>query len=117
MNDTPSNSNLIVYRKALEAASIVLQMTRRVPAPLKSIADQAIRSASSVPANIAEGSGRFGRDRTYHYRVAYASAKEVDSHLQLLCFGGAIPRDQAGVASKLFDDTRAMIWRLIHPKT
>ncbi len=30
----------------------------RVPAPLKSIAEQAIRAAASVPANLAEGAGR-----------------------------------------------------------
>ena len=62
----------------------------RVPAPLKPIADQVIRSASSVPANLAEGHGRSGRDRQHHWRIAYASAKEVDSHLRLLAAASAV---------------------------
>ena len=116
MNDTPSNSNLIVYRKALEAASIVLAIVVRVPAPLRSLADQAIRSAASVPSNIAEGHGRFGRDRLHHWRIAFASAKEIDGQLRLLAGAGAIDRTRASRSLALFDEVRAMMWRLLHPK-
>jgi four helix bundle protein len=71
--------------------------------------------ASSVPANLAEGHGRFGRDRTHHWRIAYASAEEVDCHLRLLYLSSALHRDQATTALQLFDDVRVMTWRLIHP--
>ena len=110
-----SQPGLIAHRKALEAAGIAINLVLRVPAPLKSIADQVIRSASSVPANLAEGHGRSGRDRLYHWRIAYASAREVDSHLRLLCISGAVHRDNAITALRLFDDVRAMTWRLLHP--
>ena len=109
-------TGLIAHRKALEAAGIAINLVLRVPAPLKSIADQVIRSASSVPANLSEGHGRFGRDRLHHWRIAYASAKEVDSHLRLLCISGAVHRDNAITAMELFDEVRAMTWRLLHPK-
>jgi four helix bundle protein len=115
--DSLPNSNLIAYRKALEAAGIALALVARVPAPLKSLVDQVIRSAASVPANLAEGHGRIGRDRAHHWRIAYASAKEVDCHLRLLCVSGAVHRGKATTALQLFDEVRAMTWRLLHPRT
>jgi len=116
MIDVLPSSNLTACRKAIEAAGIAIELVRRVPAPLKSLADQVIRSASSVPANLAEGHGRSGRDRTHHWRIAYASAKEVDCHLRLLCITGAVPRGKATTALQLFDEVRAMTWRLLHPE-
>ena len=115
MLDSLPNSNLIAYRKALEAAGIALALVARVPPPLKSLADQVIRSAASVPANLAEGHGRIGRDRAHHWRIAYASAKEVDCHLTLLCVAGAVHRENATTALELFDEVRAMTWRLLNP--
>jgi four helix bundle protein len=106
-----------VLDKAVRAAGLAIALARRVPAPLKSLADQVIRSTSSVPGNLAEGAGRFGRDRLHHYRIAYASAKEVDSHIRLLCISGAIPPGRASLPLQLFDDVRAMTWRLLHPTT
>ena len=43
-------TKLVAHEKAVEAAGIAIALVMRVPAPLKSIADQVIRSASSVPA-------------------------------------------------------------------
>jgi four helix bundle protein len=116
MSDVLTKTNLAACEKALEAAGVAIAIAMRVPAPLKSIADQAIRSASSVPANLAEGHGRSGRDRTHHWRIAYASAKEVDCHLRILSSSGAIQRGKAITALQLFDEVRAMTWRLLHPK-
>ena len=116
MSNAATNTNLIAHAKALEAAGIAIKLVMRVPAPLKSIADQAIRSASSVPANLAEGHGRIGRDRSNHWRIAYASAKEVDTHLRLLAHAKAIDANGAETALFLFDEVRAMTWRLLNPK-
>ncbi|MCP4902700.1 MAG: four helix bundle protein [bacterium] len=101
---------------ALEAAGNAITLVRTVPAPLKSIADQVIRSASSVPANLSEGLGRAGRDRINHWRIAYASAREVESHLRLLLNASAIDQTKTHSTLALFDSVRAMTWRLIHPK-
>jgi four helix bundle protein len=75
-----------------------------------------IRSASSVPANLAEGHGRSGRDRLHFWRIAYASAKEVDSHLRLLAAAGAVNRSATTIALDGFDQVRAMTWRLLNPE-
>jgi four helix bundle protein len=116
MIDALPTSDLTACNKAIEAAGIAIELVRRVPAPLKSLADQVIRSASSVPANLAEGQGRNGRDRTHHWRIAYASAKEVDTHLRLLALAGAIDATRTGTTLRLFDEVRAMTWRLVNPK-
>jgi len=114
MSNALTNTNLVAHEKALEAAGIAITLVMRVPAPLKSIADQVIRSASSVPANLAEGHGRVGRDRLHFWRIAYASAKEVDSHLRLLTRAGVINGTKADRALEIFDEVRAMTWRLLH---
>jgi len=114
MSKAVSNTNLVAYTKALEAAGIAITLVLRVPAPLKSIADQLIRSASSVPANLAEGHGRSGRDRQHHWRIAYASAKEVDSHLRLLAAASAVNGPGAETVLQGFDEVRAMTWRLLN---
>ena len=84
-----------------------------IPRKFKSLEDQVIRSASSVAANLAEGNGRTGRDRVHYFRIAYASAKEVDVHLRILAGAGVIDRAKANEALELFDRVRAMVWRLM----
>jgi four helix bundle protein len=116
MSNAATNTNLNAHTKALEAAGFTIKLVMRVPAPLKPIADQVIRSAASVPANLAEGHGRSGRDRMHHWRIAFASAKEVDSHLKLLSYAGAINRTAARDAMIAFDQVRAMTWRLLNPR-
>ena len=112
-----ANTNRIAHEKPLAAAGDAITLVLRVPAPLKSIADQVIRSASSVPANLAEGHGRSGRDRAHFWRIAYASAKEVDSHLRLLDRAGVVNTGKAERVLETLDQVRAMIWRLLNPKT
>jgi four helix bundle protein len=116
MHDVQQPTRFDALEKATTAAGITIPLVIRVPAPLKPIADQIIRSASSVPANLAEGAGRSGRERLHHWRIAYGSAKEVDTHLRLLVHTDAIDSSPAVEALNLFDDVRAMTWRLLHPK-
>jgi four helix bundle protein len=111
MSNVLTNTNLVAHEKALEVASGAITLVVKVPAPLRSIADQVIRSASAVPANLAEGHGRSGRDRLHFWRIAYASAKEVDSHPRLLARTGAIDPGEANTVLKTFDEVRATTWR------
>jgi four helix bundle protein len=116
MDNTTSNGNLIVIEKAIDAAALAISLVRTVPSPLKSLADQVIRSAASVPANLSEGHGRTGRDRFHHWRISYASAREVDTHIRLLSRSKSVDPRQATEALDLFDEVRAMTWRLLHPR-
>jgi hypothetical protein len=57
MLDANAKPGLLVHRDALEAAGTAIKLVMRLPAPLKPIADQVIRSASSVPARQVRQSG------------------------------------------------------------
>ena len=107
---------LVALTIALEAAGSALELASGVPPRLRCLADQLVRAASSVPANLSEGHGRCGRDRLHHYLIAYASAKEVDSHLRLLGAAHAVDHQGLTATLELFDRVRAMIWRLMHPR-
>jgi len=115
MLEPPANQ-LIALTTALKAAGEALAIARRVPPPLTCLADQVVRSATSVAANLSEGHGRSGRDRTRHRRIAYASAKEVDTHLRLPAGAGAVDVGRARSALDLFDQVHAKTWRLLHPR-
>jgi len=116
MSKAIAPGTLIAQSRAIEAAGQAITLVMKVSAPLKSIADQTIRSATSVPANLAEGHGRCGRDRAHFWRIAYASAKEVDSHLKLLAAARAIDATRAEETLAAFDEVRAMTWRLLNRK-
>jgi len=102
--------------RALEAAAGALALAAAVKPPFRPIADQVIRAAASVPANLAEGQGRSGQDRLYHWRVAYGSARELDVHLTLLADAGAVDRAAAARVLSQLDEVRAMLWRMTHPR-
>jgi four helix bundle protein len=67
-------------------------------------------------ANLAEGHGRSGRDRLHFWRIASASAKEVDSHLRLLSRAGAVNGAKVAEALETFDGVRAMTWCLLNSR-
>ena len=116
MHHSPNGNRFEVLDIALQAAGTAIAIVGRVPAMYRSVADQVVRSASSVPANLAEGNGRAGKDRLYHFRIAFGSAKEVDVHLRLLVGAGVVEHSQTDEALELFDRVRAMTWRLLNPR-
>ncbi len=105
-------NRLLAHDLALEAAGKALALVAGISGQYRSLADQVIRAAASVAANLAEGQGRRGRDRRHFYRIAYASALELDSHLRLLAGAGAIDADGTADVLALLDRVRALTWRL-----
>ena len=116
MHQASLENRFEVLEIALQAAGTAITIVGRVPTKSRSLADQVVRSASSVPANLAEGHGRTGKGRLHHYRIAYGSAKEVEVHLQLLVGAGVVKQHQTAEALELFDRVRAMTWRLLNPR-
>ena len=116
MHQASHENRFEVLDTALQAAGTAIGLVGRVPTKFRSLADQVIRSASSVPANLAEGHGLTGKSRLHHYRIAYGSAKEVEVHLRLLVQAGSIEQVRTTEAIELFDRVRAMTWRLLNPR-
>jgi len=68
---------LAVYQQAVEFAGIANKLSGDFPRGSYSLADQLRRASLSIPANIAEGSGRFHKaDKRNFYIIARGSAYE-----------------------------------------
>lgn len=76
---------LDAWQLAIELSDSVYRITRAYPADERSgLTSQLRRAATSVPANIAEGSGRISdRDNLRFLEMAYGSLMEVVSHLEV----------------------------------
>ena len=98
------------------ARLVVLQIATRTAAEIAGarlahsvLAQQLVRSSSSVALNLAEGAGRFGRDRRnrkaiplsnrstgcrlYHFRIAYGSCQEAKTTVEILVLSGHLDRE------------------------
>ena len=100
-----------VALRVIEEMRGVVVTVRRHDADL---ARQMVRSASSVAANVAEGSRRVGGDRLHLFRVAAGSAQETAAHLRVAqAWGYLRARDITG-ALELIDRELRLLWGLTH---
>jgi len=94
----------------------LLQLLRPILAAVKQqdpdLADQIRRAATSVTMNLAEGTGRSGKERAYHYRIARGSVLEVRGGLDAAEAWGYVEKDRAAEAWRLADRIAGMLWRL-----
>jgi four helix bundle protein len=66
----------------MDLAAECEQVARTIPGHARHVAIQVRKCALSVPANIAEGNGRFSRpDYLRHLSIANGSLRELESHL------------------------------------
>ena len=111
----PRRTGFEAHDLARDAAVLVLGIVRQVPPAARALTDQTVRAVTSVPLNLAEGAGRRGRDRLHHWRIAYGSAREARTALELLVASGSVDAEAAATADALLDRVAAMAWRLVHP--
>jgi four helix bundle protein len=112
----PRHTGFDAHDVAREAAILVLRLVRQAPPRLRALSDQTVRAVTSVPFNLAEGAGRRGRDRLHHWRIAYGSALETRTALELLVASGTVDSEAAAIADDLLDRVAAMAWRLLPPR-
>ncbi len=100
-------TDLRVWRAAAGVAARVAGVATAIRGPgAYAIADQMVRAAESVPANIAEGYGRgFGKDGARFLRTARASAVELESHLRV---AQAAKRIDPAEAHRLLEKVRSV---------
>jgi four helix bundle protein len=96
---------LRAWQEAASVAADIIRLAGRLRGPgSRALADQLVRSAESVPANIAEGYGRgLNHDGAHFLVIARASAAELESHLRVAADSGLI---EVGHANDLVVRTR-----------
>ncbi|MBZ9671728.1 four helix bundle protein [Mesorhizobium sp. ES1-3] len=92
-----SYKDLIVWQQAMDLAVATYALTKAWPKEeLYGLTSQIRRSATSIPANIAEGYGRDNRGSYHQFlRIAQGSLKELETHLQIAERIGLATQDQA----------------------
>ncbi|MCZ8547605.1 four helix bundle protein [Mesorhizobium qingshengii] len=92
-----SYRDLIVWQQAMDLAVTTYSFTKAWPKEeLYGLTSQIRRSATSIPANIAEGYGRDNRGSYQQFlRIAQGSLKEFETHLQIAERIGLATHDQA----------------------
>ena len=109
-----SHRDLVVWRKGIELAVVVTEMTERFPkSEMYGLTSPMQRAAISIPANFAEGNARKSRKEYAHFvSVARGSAVESETLIEIAIrieaeFGVRlrkffVPRSQFPVPSSLF---------------
>lgn len=94
-----SYRDLVVWQEAMDLVVEVYRLAKCFPRDeLYGLTSQAKRSASSVPANIAEGYGRDNRGSyVQQLRVAQGSLKELETHLLIAERVSIATSDEVGV--------------------
>jgi len=115
--DTPphrfDHEKLAVYGKSLEFTAWVTGILDQVPKAL-SVWDQLDRASTSMPLNIAEGTGKFTiRDKCRYYDSARGSALECAACLDVLVVKKVLTPEQIGSGKELLHPIVAMLVGLI----
>ncbi|HXD24220.1 MAG TPA: four helix bundle protein [Gemmatimonadaceae bacterium] len=108
-----------MWEKAHALAVAVHALTEHVPRKNNTeLIDQLRRAALSIPANIVEGAGSAtDKDFARFLRIAFASANELEYHLQFAADTGAIPQAVSGPRQAEVIEIRKMLMGLIRRAT
>jgi four helix bundle protein len=113
MNPTTKEPHsLRAYGVAVDALRALRPLLVAIARSDGSLADQLRRAAPAIVLNLAEGSRRRGRDRTFHYRVAAGSADEAKACLDVAEALGYVDADEVAVARGRLDAVLGMLWPL-----
>ena len=104
---------LNVYQKAVDFADRIGALTDSFPRGSYYLADQLRRASVSIPANIAEGNGRWhAGDRKSFFYIARGSACECVPLLELCQRRGLVPEDQHRSLIRQIEEANKMLTSL-----
>jgi four helix bundle protein len=107
------HEKLIVYSKTVEFIAWVTDILEDVPKSL-SVWDQLDRASTSMPLNIAEGTGKFtAADKTRFYHSARGSALECAACLDVLVSKKILTAESIIPGKELLGPIVAMLFGLI----
>ena len=107
------HEKLNVYRKALEFISRATTILERVPKSM-AVHNQLDRASTSIPLNIAEGTGKFtAPDRCRYYDSARGSALECAASLDVLVAKRVLRPNEIAEGKELLRPIVAMLVGLI----
>ena len=103
--------DLIVWQRAMELTGVAYAIARGMPAEERfALASQVRRAACSVTSNIAEGhSRRHRREFLQFLSVAYASLKELESHVLTAQAAGYTAREDVSTLLILSSEVSRML--------
>jgi four helix bundle protein len=106
--------DLDVWQCAIELATCAYGIADRLPSSERSgLVTQIRRSAASIPANIAEGSGRlYPKEFVRHISIARGSLMELDSHLEVALRSDLVSPSDHAAARALIDRVGPMLTNL-----
>ncbi len=102
---------LAAYELSVELAVNTLKILKTVHGPAD-LVNQAQRAVISIPLNIAEGAGRRGRDRSYHFTVAYGSGQELMAALEVVQDLELADDAKISDLCELLDRVNRVVWGL-----
>ena len=101
---------------ALDASLALITQLRaphaRIAAQDPDLARQLRRAAHSIALNVSEARERAGKDRAHLFRVAFGSAAETRTALEIAIAWSWVPAEDAADALATLDRLCAMLWRL-----
>jgi len=110
-NTTFSFEKLDVYQKARKLIKDIYLLQNEFPKEERyALGDQVRRAATSIAANLAEGSGRQSiREKIHFVEIAFGSMTEVFCELQTACDLGYIKEEQLDALRHQFTDVAKML--------
>jgi len=100
------------YDRSLDLIRALAPLARKLATYDVTLTKQMRDAASSITQNLAEGSGRRGKDRKAHFRYAHGSVEEVIAVLDLAVAWGYVDETAVAAARELAGRVRAMAFRL-----